>query len=143
MLLGLLVGGWLLPGPRAVGSVVFDLQTLLYAALALLIGFQSASFATCAKVFAISEGLLPEDPRLTKVFQYITLEVGLIIGLVLMALGLAGSIGALGMWSQKAFGDLNPAHTLRLTIPSVVAICLGYQVMLSSFFLSVLRMKRR
>ena len=44
--------------------------------MAILIGFQSVVFATFTKVFAISEGLLPEDPRLTRLFRYVTLEVG-------------------------------------------------------------------
>lgn len=143
MLMGLAVGAWLLPGPRRLGSLVLDVNTLLYAALAILIGFQSAAFATCAKVFAISEGLLPEDRRLTKIFKYVTLEVGLGTGVVLMTLGLAGSLGALGMWSSQGFGNLDPTHTLRLIIPAVVALSLGYQTVLSSFFLSVLRMRRR
>lgn len=143
MLMGLIVGAWLLPGPRRVGSLVLDVNTLLYAALAILIGFQSAAFATCAKVFAISEGLLPEDRRLTKIFKYVTLEIGLGSGALLMILGLAGSLGALGMWSSRGFGNLNPTHTLRLIIPAVVALSLGYQTVLSSFFLSILRMRRR
>jgi 4-amino-4-deoxy-L-arabinose transferase-like glycosyltransferase/glycosyltransferase involved in cell wall biosynthesis len=119
MLLGLAVGAWLLPGPRRIGSVVLDVNTLLYAALAILIGFQSAAFATFAKLFAISEGLLPEDPRLTKIFKHVTLEVGLVIGTVLMGLGLAGSLGALGMWRYRAFGNLDPTHTLRLIVPAI------------------------
>lgn len=143
MLMGVGVGGWLLPGPRPVGPVVLDVNTLLYAALAILIGFQSAAFATFAKVFAISEGLLPEDRRLTKIFQYLTLEVGLVVGLTLMVFGLVGSLAAVGIWSNRAFGTLDPTHTLRLIIPAVVAFSLGYQIVLSSFFLSVLRMRRR
>lgn len=143
MLLGLVVGGYLLPGPRRVGPVVLDVNTLLYAALAVLIGFQSCAFATFAKLFAISESLLPEDARLTKLFKYVTLEVGLVGGAVLMVLGIAGSLGALGMWSGRGFGNLDPTRTMRLIIPAVVALSLGYQVVLSSFFLSVLRMRRR
>lgn len=143
MLIGLLVGGWLLPGPRRVGPIVLDVNTLLYAALAVLIGFQSAAFATFAKLFAISEGLLPQDRRLTLLFKYVTLEVGLVIGLVLLAVGLVGSLAAVGMWSNRAFGTLDPTHTMRLIIPAVVAFSLGYQIVLSSFFLSVLRMARR
>jgi glycosyltransferase involved in cell wall biosynthesis len=143
MLVGLLVGAWLLPGPRKVGTVSLDVNTLLYAALAVLIGFQSAAFATFAKLFAISEGLLPEDRRLTMIFKYVTLEVGLIGGVLLVVVGVAGSIAAVSMWSHRGFGNLDPTHTMRLIIPAVVAISLGYQTVLSSFFLSVLRMARR
>lgn len=72
MLLGGLTGLWLLPGPRVIGGVVFDVHTLLYAATAVLLGFQAASFAIFAKVFAITAGLLPEDARLNKLFGLCT-----------------------------------------------------------------------
>src|ERR1700704_1473021 len=74
---GIAVGVLLLPGPIMVGNVGFDVDTLLFAAMAVLIGFQSIVFAGFTKLFGISEGLLPEDPRLTWLFRYVTLEVGL------------------------------------------------------------------
>ena len=143
MIVGLLVALWLLPGPRVVGGVTFDVHTLLYAAMAVIIGFQAIVFAMFTKVFAISEGLLPEDTRLDKVMDYITLEVGLIVGLVLVLLGLAGSIYAVAFWDQRSFGPLDPARTLRFVIPAVTSLMLGCQILLSSFFLSILGLRRR
>jgi len=143
MILGMLVGLWLLPGPRVVNGVTLDVHTLLYAAIAVIIGFQAIVFAVFTKVFAISEGLLPEDPRLDRVMDYINLEVGLVIGLGLVLLGLAGSIYAVAFWDQRSFGTLDPSHTLRIVIPAVTALTLGCQILLSSFFLSILGLKRR
>jgi len=62
---------------RVGGGVTFDAHTLLFASLWLLLGYQSVLFAVFAKVFAISEGLWPEDPRLTRLFTVINLERGL------------------------------------------------------------------
>jgi glycosyltransferase involved in cell wall biosynthesis len=144
MIAGLLVGGWLIPGPRTIGDVTFDVQTLLFAALAVVVGFQSVQFALFGKVFAISEGLLPEDPRLTAMFRYVTLETGLIIGAALAVVGAAGAIYAFTNWGVSAdFGDLDPSESLRVTIPSVTAIALGAQVVLGSLFLSLLGLRRR
>jgi glycosyltransferase involved in cell wall biosynthesis len=143
MLAGLVVGGWLIPGPRRIGGVGFDVHTLLYAAGAIIIGFQSVVFAFFTKIFAISEGLLPEDPRLTKAFKYITLETGLAAGSLLVAAGLAGSVYSFLHWSLSSFGPLDTTHTLRIVIPSLTALMLGSEVILSSFFLSVLGMSRR
>jgi hypothetical protein len=143
MLLGLLAGLWLLPGPRTVGRATFDVHTLLYAAMAIVIGFQAVLFAIFTKVFAISEGLLPEDPRWNKLFRWITLEVGLIAGGVLFAAGLAGSIYAVSDWGTQSFAAADPVRTLRVVVPSVVALVLGCQIILSSFFLSVLGLRRR
>jgi hypothetical protein len=138
-----MVNALLLPGPRRIGSVVFDVHTLLFAAMAILIGFQSVVFATFTKVFAISEGLLPEDPRFTRMFRYVTLEVGLILGILLILAGAGAWILGLEYWRIREFGALDPEKTLRIVIPGVVCFTLGFQVVLSSFFLSVLGMSRR
>jgi Glycosyl transferase family 2 len=143
MTAGLLAGALLLTQPRVVGGVVFDVHTLLYAAIAVIIGFQAIVFATFTKVFAISEGLLPQDRRLDKVMEYVTLETGIVTGLVLVLLGLAGSVYAFAYWDRRSFGMLDPARTLRLIIPSVTALMLGCQILLSSFFLSILGLRRR
>ena len=142
MMLGLAGSAWLLPGPRRIGALVFDVHTLLYALMSILLGFQAIAFATFTKVFAISEGLLPADPRLMKVFRYIKLETGLVIGAALVLLGVCGSLLAVSGWSAQHFGRLDPSHMLRLVSPSVVALTLGFETILSSFFLSVLGLKR-
>jgi hypothetical protein len=143
MIMGMLVGIWLLPGPRVLSGVTLDIHTLLYAAFAVIIGFQAIVFAVFTKVFAISEGLLPEDPRLNRVMEHVTLEVGLLVGLLLVILGLGGSGYAVAFWDKRSFGPLDPSRTLRIVIPSVTALALGCQIFLSSFFLSILGLKRR
>jgi hypothetical protein len=143
MALGLVTGLWLLPGPRTVGGLTLDVHTLLYAATAIIVGFQAINFAVFTKIFAISEGLLPEDPRLNKLFRYITLEVGLGIGVFLLLMGMVGSFWALGSWEARSFGNLDHTKTLRLVTPSMTMIVLGVQIVLSSFFLSILGLRRR
>jgi len=142
MLVGALVAGWLVLGPRVVDGITLDVHTLLYAAMAIVIGYQTVNFAVFTKVFAITEGLLPEDPRLNKLFRYVTLETGLIAGGLLFFGGLALSLYALNSWGAHSFGPLDPSHTLRLVIPAVALITLGLQTILSSFFLSILGLKR-
>jgi len=143
MLAGAVLGLWLLPAPRTVGNVTFDVHTILYAAAFLLLGFQSITFAVFTKLFAISEGLLPPDPTLDKLFRYITLEVGLLVGAVLVALGLGTSFYAVSSWEARHFGPLDYSHTMRIVIPAVLFLVWGAQTVLASFFLSVLGMRRR
>jgi glycosyltransferase involved in cell wall biosynthesis len=143
MLAGFIVGGWLLQGPVVINKIGFDVQTLLYAGSAIIIGFQAVIFAILTKVFAINEGLLPEDERLNKSFRYVTLETGLILGTLLFLVGLGGSMYAVFFWEQSSFGALDSSKTLRIVIPSVTALALGCQIILSAFFLSVLGLKRR
>ncbi len=142
MAAGIVVGLWLLPHPRVVGGITFDVHTLLYAATAVVVGFQAVNFAIFTKIFAISEGLLPEDPRLNRVFRFVTLEVGLLVGAMLVLAGLGGSAYAVGSWGVRSFGPLDVSKVLRLLIPAVMSLILGCQIVLSSFFLSVLGMGR-
>jgi hypothetical protein len=142
MVLGAFTGGWLLVGPRVVDGITFDVHTLLYAALAIIVGYQTVTFAVFTKVFGITEGLLPEDPRLTRLFRHVTLETGLIVGVLFFAGGFGLSVYALTSWSEHAFGPLDPSRTLRLVIPAAALIVLGLQTILSSFFLSILGLKR-
>jgi len=143
MALGAALGLWILPGPRAVFGVELDVHTLMYAAAAVFIGYQSVTFAVFTKFFAIHEGLLPEDPRLARVLRHVTLETGLAAGLLLVLLGLGGTLWALSDWGAQSFGPLEPTQTLRIVIPAFLALTLGCQTVLSSFFLSVLALRRR
>jgi len=143
MLAGLVTGALLLIKPRTIGTVTFDVHSLLYSAMAILIGFQSITFALFTKIFAISEGLLPEDPRLNKLFKWITLEVGLVVGSVIVLIGFGGSVYALDFWGERSFGKLNPSQTFRIVIPAVTCLTLGCQILFSSFFLSVLGLRRK
>ena len=143
MIVGLGVGAWLLPEARQLGGATLDVNTLAYSALAVLLGFQSVLFAVFTRTFVSTQGLGPESRTLNKLYRYVTLETGLIVGGVLIVLGLIGSVAATFGWSEVDFGELNPSEVLRQVIPSVLAIALGFQIVLASFFLSVLGLKRR
>ena len=143
MIVGLGVGGWLLPEARQLGGATLDVNTLAYSALAVLLGFQSVLFAVFTRTFVSTQGLGPESRTLNKLYRYVTLETGLIVGGVLIVLGFTGSVAATFGWSEVDFGELNPSEVLRQVIPSVLAIALGFQIVLASFFLSVLGLKRR
>lgn len=121
----------------------FDVHTLLFASLFLLSGFQVILFAFFTKVFAITTGLLPRDARLEKLFEHINLERGLILsgGGLLIGLLLLGL--AFNHWRLTGFGDLDYAHTMRLVIPGATLTTLSIQAIFSSFFASILGMKRK
>jgi hypothetical protein len=138
MALGAIGGAWLMPGPRRIGGVELDVHTLLYCAVAVLIGFQAVCFAILAKTYAIGEGLVPDDPRLRRLYRYVTLETGLAVGALLVVLGVGGTVAALLAWGTRRFGHLDPTRMLRAVIPSALSLTLGCQIVLSSFFLSVL-----
>jgi hypothetical protein len=141
--LGIVATFWLLPGPRTISNVTFDIDTLLFSAMAILVGFQSIIFAAFTEVFAVTQGLLPQDVRFAKFFQHAKLETGLIVGMALFLVGVGMWVAGLRYWSSMHFGPLNPTSVLRIVIPGILCLTLGFQIILSSFFLSVLSMERQ
>jgi glycosyltransferase involved in cell wall biosynthesis len=142
VLLGLLAYWIAMPRTR-IGGVAFDVHTLLFASLAILCGYQAILFGIFTKVFAIGEGLMPEDPRLTRFFKLVNLERGLLIATVALLIGLTLLLAAVNQWRSVDFGDLDYTQTMRLVIPGVTLTALGFQTILSSFFASILGMHRR
>ena len=141
MAAGLLVGLWLLPGPKTVGGVTLDVHTLLYAATAATLGYQSILFAVCAKVHAMNSGLHPPSKKFAWAGGRSVLECGLIAGAGLMVVGVVLGGLAVGDWSGHAFGDLDPSSTMRLVIPSALAMMMGMQTVFAGCFLGLLGMR--
>jgi len=130
-------------GPVTIHGVNFDVSSLLFCGAATVLGAQLVSFWAFAEIFAMGEGLIPADPKLVRAFDYVTLEVGLAIGVAMLVSGLLGAIIAVQVWRMTGYGPLNAAATMRVVIPSVTLMILGAQAIMSSFFLSVLGLRRR
>jgi hypothetical protein len=142
ILLGVIGYALALPAVTIRGATL-DAHTLLFSSLSLICGYQAILFAVFTKVFAITEGLLPKDPRIRKLSRVITLERGALGGAVAMVGGGLLLLLAIARWAAEDFGRLDYASTMRLVVPGVTLTALGFQTVLSSFFLSILRMRRR
>jgi glycosyltransferase involved in cell wall biosynthesis len=140
---GLLTGAWLMPHSRKIGNLGLDIHTLFFCAIGILVGFQAILFAVFSKTFAITQGLLPPDRKMDRVFRAFQMETWLIVGLSLIVAGLGGALHGVSFWEARSFGALLPTQVMRIVIPSGLALALGCQLMLSSFFLNLLRMARR
>jgi hypothetical protein len=141
--IGLAVMLALLGGPVTVAAVVFDIHSMLYGAVLSLLGLQSATFALFTKVYAARIGFLPRDQRVSTFLRLFTLERGLIGGLVLTLFGIIGSVYAIAIWRESAYGNLLPTSMMRVAIPSLTALAAGVQIVLASFFLGVLSIRHR
>jgi hypothetical protein len=135
MLVGLGLMAWLLPAERPLGHVNLGVDTLAYAS--------AAVFGVAAKVFAITEGLLPEDEAFDRWFRYVTLETGLMVGVVLVLVGVGIAVSSVVGWSHAGYGALPPVAMMRRTLPAMLCLMLGTEVCFASFFLSLLGLKRR
>jgi glycosyltransferase involved in cell wall biosynthesis len=139
---GIAAGAMVAAGPVTIGSVTFDVDTLVVASAAIVIGFQGVLFWLFTRVYAGSEGFLPEEPKVQQLLGRLSLERGLILGLVIGIAGLVGLIVSLDYWTGSGFHNLNYEHELRLMIPSATALVLSCQLILGTFFLSILGIKQ-
>ncbi len=133
----------LVAGSVHVGNVVVDIHSLLVAGLCGLLGYQLVIFAVFTKTFAITEGFHPEPPYYKRLYRYVSLETGLLVGAVIAFVGLALLGRAVWSWSETGFAGLDPRVTMRQTIPAAVLMILGVQTIFASFFLSILGLRRR
>jgi glycosyltransferase involved in cell wall biosynthesis len=114
------------------------LDTLIYLAFMSVGGYQSVLFAVLSRIYAVQEHLYPASPGFRHIFRYINLERGLIAGVLIALSGIAAAVYSFLMWRNAGFGDLNIEHVARIVIPSSMAITLGFETVLFSFFLSTL-----
>ena len=141
MVFGFLISTLLIISPVHIYKVTFDVHTLLYSTSTLLVGFQFVVFYGFTKVFAVTQNLLPKSNRYNSLFKYINLEKGLILGFTTTLIGLGLSIYGFSLWYKNNFGVLEVQTTLRLIIPAVTTIIMGVQIVLFSFFFSILGLK--
>lgn len=142
ILLGILGYALALPGLRIHG-IHFSSHTLIVSTLLMLCGYQSVIFAIATKTFTISQGLVPEDDRLDRIFRHAVLERVVGIGIV-MILGGAALLGiAINSWRLQHFGDLDYERTMRWVIPGTALIALGVQTFFAGFFIGILNFFRR
>ncbi len=142
-LIGLAVMAWLLPGPRQVGPVAFDIHTLFYASLAVVVGYQTMLYWMFARIYGAREGIVPSDPWFRSIVGIYTLEAGLLCGGLLTLAGISLGAYAVGAWSAEDFGALAATAAMRFVIPSGTLILLGFQTASSGFFISLLEIRAR
>ncbi|MGI5167214.1 glycosyltransferase family 2 protein [Spirillospora sp. CA-253888] len=144
MTLGLVAGIALSFGPVRVGEIAFDVDTLVGAGAAMVIGFQAVIFALLTKVYAMHEGFLPPDNRVQKIMsRWWSLERGLVFGGLLALAGVVGLVASLLHWRVNSFGELDPRESLRLVVPAAVALMMSFQAIFASLFISILGIRRR
>lgn len=142
MVFGLITSSFLISGPVSIGRVNFGVHTLLFTSGFVLIGFQFILFYGLTKVFTVENELLPKSNKYDRLFKFINLEKGLVVGLLLVIAGIVLSFLAYSDWQALRFGDIENTSMFRTVIPAVTLMLLGIQVILFSLFFSILGLKK-
>ena len=145
ILLGLLgVGGYLLTLLGASFSgITLGAHTMLVAGMLIILGFNIFISGLIAKTFAIKEGFLPSDPKLTRFFKIATLERGLLLGTAGIAAGAVCIFSVLRHWVGIHFAHLNYESTMPWIGTGILFIILGAQLIFSSFLVSLVGIDRK
>lgn len=126
----------------AIGGATLQVHSMLAAGVIGLLGVQTLTFALLARQLAQRDGLMPAGPSFQRLRRWATLERMAMLGVIAAALGLAGLVIAAGHWAALGFGNLQGRATMRVVVPSLVAMGVGLQLLLSGFLSAMIDLPR-
>ena len=137
LVLGLVGAVVLATGPVDIFGRTWEIHTMLACIAATLVGAQVVQLGLFARTYALVH-LNEHDPLIDRLHSRMKLEYGLVLGFGLVLAGLV-TVGIIfGEWAAGGFGGLGHAHATAL---GFTLFGLGVQVVLGSFFLSLLTMR--
>jgi hypothetical protein len=125
----------LVSGTLYVGPFRFDTHWAVFGSLLAILGYQVIHIGVFARIYSVTHRFLEMDRVLDTALQVIRLETGLVVGVVLTALGFGIDLYVLLKWIQS---NLGPLDELRTSLLGSTLMVIGIQTIFSSFFLSIL-----
>ncbi len=141
--LGLILIAALLPGPLRIGSVTFDIHTMLAGSGCMILGAQMILFSLYTNAYAKVSRFIPVTEKTESFLEKATTEKGALLGFLLVLAGIVIAVLSVLLWRDTSFGDLNPQQVMRYTIPAMTCIVIGAQIIFGSFFLGILQIRRK
>lgn len=140
-LIGLLGFACVATGPKVIGTVVFEVNTMVTFAFLMIIGSQLLQFSIYSRVYGMNSGYLPKNQRLMQLSRIVTLEKAILLGIVLCLIGGIGMIAFFVSWSSTGAGALDTFSSLRNSLIYLLCFYFGMTCIFSGFFLSTLGIK--
>lgn len=137
VILGAVASSYILFNPDS----KYDIHTMLYASGVVVIGVQALIFSIFSRIFALHEGLIPNTDKIRKLIKFISLEKALVVGVLFILFGLGILFYSMYIWQDGTFWELGIRITIRYVIASVLFFILGFQIIFSGFFISILMLK--
>ena len=116
----------------------YFIHTLIGGSLLVIVGAQLFGFGLCGRAYAVHQ-FGDSDGWLERVGSRFRLEYGLMLGLALMATGLAVGGVIIARWVSHGLGSLSEE---RVTILAATLLIVGIQVFFTSFLLSIVGLRR-
>lgn len=129
-------------GDLRLGAVFLGIHTLLYCMLFVVVGINIIFFYVFTKVYAEESHFIPTNP-LVDAFANFSIDKGIFAGIFMVIGGVVASLIALIVWRYAKFGELIPEFVMRIVIPAATLIEVGIEFIFASFFIGILKIKRR
>ena len=126
--------------PLQIGRIQFEVTTMFYSAVIMLIGFHMLQFAVYTKMFAKRIGQLPGSFGMADRICAFLDRRGYGISLLVLLCGAAGAAFTLYLWKESGFGRLNTTWICRTAILFGSLFSLGTEGVLFTVFMKILRM---
>ena len=131
-----------MPGLR-IGHATFDAHTLLFSSLAILCGYQWILFAIFVRHLPLRRDSSHQTVTWTAFFELMNLEKGLVVAALCDPRGWRSVADCCPAMVADWFRPLDYAYTMRFVVPGATLVALGFQTVFSSFFVSILGMRRK
>ncbi|MFZ5748370.1 MAG: glycosyltransferase family 2 protein [Pseudomonadota bacterium] len=132
----------LIPGDAHLGGVELGVHTMIFAAMAVIMGAQLIGLSVLARHYGAIAGLWPESGMVRRIRNWFTVERACIAGGLMLTGGIGGAAVSTAIWASQGFGDMNPVGLMRLTIPSMLLCCVGLQTVVTAFFIGLMDQPR-
>ena len=125
--------------PLQIGKIQFEVTTMLYCALAMLLGMHFLQFSVFSVVFAERIGQIPRVSKITKMLIFINNKVGYYLAFIIILVGFCGIVFSLFLWGEEGFGQLNTTMVCRTAILFGSLFASGIELLLYTLFMRVLQ----
>lgn len=139
LILGLILGGTIVVDKITINNINFSIHTLLYCACLIIIGLSILQMYLIVKVYAYNHNFLPK--KQTDWNHKIREDRIIAIGAGIVILGIVLSIIAVETWKASSMGDLNAEQTMRIVIPAVLCLIVGFQSIFTGFIVGVMKIR--
>lgn len=139
LILGLVLGGIIVVDKITINNINFSIHTLLYCACLIIIGLSILQMYLIVKVYAYNHNFLPK--KQTDWNHKIREDRIIAIGAGIVILGIVLSIIAVETWKASSMGDLNAEQTMRIVIPAVLCLIVGFQSIFTGFMVGVMKIR--
>lgn len=139
-ILGMLIEITLISTHIKIGRAALGPVTMLLGALLSIIGYQIIIFGIFAKDFMVQNKFLKESRFMNDIMKRITLEKGIIAGILLILPSILINLIIVLKWIRIDFKDLS-FDDIETAIFAITLFIFGVQTIFSSFLMSVLKIK--